>query len=205
MKFKYTTVVTLIAVMPFAKAIAKGDSTPKLRTDGYYLYDNGSTDSFQIVEGSKEDWLAITQQMEKEIGEPLVRKHTCYPDSTIFLGGPMLNYLAFFSDTTGTSIVTQCRDSIAFKNAMELINERRVGKDTSAWAKLSEIYNVTYFNDTFMQFYVSRHEFFKQKFDVHIYEDKLIVYMVREIDPVSMYDGDLKRVYNFIPFKEDYH
>lgn len=179
------------------------DCKQKIRTDGYYLYTTNLDDSFKIVPNSQEEWLALKKIVLDEVGvleDSSDKWPSCTPDSVIFTGGPFLNYIAFFNDSTGTSIVTQCNDSNTHRHIMMLIHGRRNNLDTTILKDVHKIYDIKCQDENLIVFYVSTHDFFKTQFSGTVASDSLILREFDEKNPMGMYDEINPRVYHFHEF-----
>lgn len=189
--------------MPLLAFVDDKDCKQKIRTDGYYLYTTNLDDTFKIVPNSREEWLSITNIVQNEVGMLLDssdKRPSCYPDSVIFTGGPFLNYIAFFNDSTGTSIVTQCKDSTVHRRIIMQIHNRRNNLDTTILKDVHKIHNIECQDEDHVIFYVSTHDFFKTRFSGTVAKDSLILRELDEKNPMGMYDEISPRIYYFHEF-----
>lgn len=193
--------ITLITI-PLLAFVDDKDCKQKIRTDGYYLYTTNLNDTFKIVPNSQEDWLSMVKLVKKEVGlEASPDKSTnCLPDSVIFTGGPFLNYIAFFNDSIGTSIVTQCTDINVHRLIMTQIHNRRNNLDTTILKDVAKIHDIKCIDENVIVFYVSTHEFFKTRLSGTVLTDSLILRELDENNPLGMYDEIKPRVYHFHEF-----
>ena len=139
--------------------------------------------------------------MHDKMGLAPLRKSSCLPDSVIFTGGPFINYIAFFNDSVGTSIVTQCTDSATHNHILNLIENRRNSNDTTRLKDVHKVYDVNCTDENVIEFYVSEYDFFKTKHSGVITRDSLVLRVYDEDNPYTMYDEDFPRVYYFHEFQ----
>ena len=146
------------------------------RTDGYYLYDNG-IDTFQVMPVTEDVRVAaITARALRNMPEPI--KYGCEPDDVIVIteGSPLLHYVAFFNDTSGTAFKRNCRDINARNESIRIIETRKMKIDQQDLFDPSErIHAISFLNDSTFTFIVRENFFLKEKYSATIKKDGLTI------------------------------
>lgn len=154
----------------------KANKAYTLRTDGFYLYDNG-IDTFQIMPDSKDLYLAgMAALRQKNLCLP--GKSRCQPDSVVVLkeGSPFIHYIAFFDNFSGTALVKNCRDKSTRDEAMATIAARKnkTGKH-DCFEQSEQIHAISFLNDSTFTFLVQDDSFFHEKYRATIQKNGLSI------------------------------
>jgi hypothetical protein len=163
-----------------------------LRTDGFYVYDNG-LDTIVTIPGGEEMQLEMLTEMTKK-GFIKPDTHFSHIDSIAKLsdGSTDVSFIVFFCDTSGTAFGTIYRDSI-LKRFFNTVNERRAGRDDRRFGIIS---NIVFQDDSTFTFVVGD-PFVPKVFNCSIKPYGLHVSIANDIEGpfrAKVYD------YNFIPF-----
>ena len=168
-----------------------------LRTDGFYLYDNG-IDTIAIIPGGRQMQMTIFQ-MAKERGLKFDSSLTKLDsEAKNSQGSTDIHFIAFLNDTSGLAWGTIYRKANVLEKFLKLYKAIQAGRDTVKRNSGQLISKIFFQSDSTITFqtgttsdYFEEHEFGIVK------KDSLLVKAYRSIAPGQLFS---ERSYIFIPF-----
>ena len=194
----------------FPKHFKAGNS--RIRTDGFYFYDNG-IDTLVIIPGGGTMQIQMIQLMQAQ--GLLSRNIKFTGDDSIAInseGSTAIDVIAFFNKSSGTEYGTSHRRDGFIQDLINTINRRKAITDTAndmyihdedslitrRFDKTTLISDITFLNDTTLIFTIGKgYEFLEKRYTCIMNGDRLNVTVVSSQSPGSIL---YRRMYVFIPF-----
>ena len=199
---KKSNVFLILALFLLITSFDKKSVQKHIRTDGYYLFDNG-LDTFALIPGSKELYKSSYKFLEKQFGIKPRSHNDCLPDSMAFYGdsSTQLFYLAFFENNAGTAFVDVCRNREGRRKAISDIKNRAANIDTQ-YAYVNVVFDAHYKNDSTITYQVSKIDYQHEYCEGTIFGngDSIRIHCIRTQFPQINNSRWSTRQYKFIPY-----